>query len=144
MFDRPTIRPDALRHAREAAGLTQHQLAVRLELSGGERVSSWETGRVQPHFAQLRNLSVVLGISIADLLDLPDGGLSLRLMRLRTGLEISELAKNVGVSSRTVRRWEEGEYRRLPAESRQADLAQALLVSPAIVREALLANGSNE
>ncbi|UJH71783.1 helix-turn-helix transcriptional regulator [Ornithinimicrobium sp. INDO-MA30-4] len=48
MFDRPTIRPDALRHAREAAGLTQHQLAVRLDLSGGERVSSWELGRAQP------------------------------------------------------------------------------------------------
>ncbi|UJH71782.1 helix-turn-helix transcriptional regulator [Ornithinimicrobium sp. INDO-MA30-4] len=59
-------------------------------------------------------------------------------------METSELAKKVGVSNRTMRRWEEGEYRRLPAESRQAELAQALLVSPASVREALLANGSNE
>lgn len=79
------FRGAALRHAREKAGLTQHQLAHRIGVAGEERVSRWELGTSTPQPATLSRLAKALGIRMADLLDDADGPADLRVLRLEAG-----------------------------------------------------------
>lgn len=44
----PALDGDALRRARERAGLSQNELARRVGLAAGDRVSRWERGRRGP------------------------------------------------------------------------------------------------
>lgn len=131
------IRPAELRRAREEAGFTQHQLAREVGVVGGERVSRWELGRSAPRLEQLRRIAEVLGVSIADLLELPETGLGLRELRLLAGLDALELAMKVNVSARTLRRWEEGEFQREVPLGTQRLLGSALGVSVGEVDQAL-------
>ncbi len=55
---------------RTEKGLSQNQLGDLLGISG-KAVSKWETGNSKPHVEMIKKLSLVLGIEISRLLDLP-------------------------------------------------------------------------
>ena len=57
----------AIRRLREARGLTQAQLAERIEVSG-KTVSKWETGRGLPDISLLSPLASALGVSLLELM----------------------------------------------------------------------------
>ena len=134
----PAIDPSVVREARERAGLTQLQLAYRVGVVGGERISSWERGLSRPRTpAMLHALAKALKVSPVSLLVEPAGGPDLRWLRFAAGLSTAELAKRVGVSSATIQRWESGQRGRpLPMEVIAA-LAGALRVAPSVARAAL-------
>lgn len=56
-----------LRELREAAGLTQEQLAGKLLISP-ERIAAWESGAQVPTQMQARRLAAVLGLRPAAVL----------------------------------------------------------------------------
>ncbi len=60
---------DVLRKARKAMGLTQAEVAARLEVSESA-VRMWELGQREPDVQMLRNLSLLLGIPADKLLGL--------------------------------------------------------------------------
>ena len=62
---------DAILNARKNAGLTQEQLAERAYVTR-QAVSRWETGESEPSIDMRKLLANILGISVAELLDLPD------------------------------------------------------------------------
>ncbi|WP_363321972.1 helix-turn-helix transcriptional regulator [uncultured Serinicoccus sp.] len=96
-----------LRAARERAGLTQRAVALALGVAGGERVSAWEAGRGTPRDTQLAPLAKILNLTVEE-----PGNREppLRLLGLRAGLSVPTFAAAVGLSVRTVFRWESGEY----------------------------------
>lgn len=56
---------------RKALGLTQKQLAEKLNMSD-KSVSKWERGQVLPDTAKIPKLAKVLGCSVADLFAKPE------------------------------------------------------------------------
>jgi transcriptional regulator with XRE-family HTH domain len=134
----PAIDPSVVREARERAGLTQLQLAYRVGVVGGERISSWERGLSRPRTpAVLHALAKALKVSPVSLLVEPAQGPDLRWLRFAAGLSTAELAERAGTSITTIHRWENGELQRaLPTDMVRA-LARALKVSPERVRHAI-------
>ena len=55
-----------IRELREAAGLTQLELAYRLGVTPAT-VSLWERRRVEPKASQVRALALLLGVSMDDI-----------------------------------------------------------------------------
>ncbi|WP_162529326.1 helix-turn-helix transcriptional regulator [Segeticoccus rhizosphaerae] len=137
MVTEPEFHPAALRAARERAGLTQHQLAHRLGVAGGERVSRWELGLSTPRAESLAELALVLAIRVDDLLQPPPILPTLRVLRLRAGFGGRELARRARMSFATYMRWESGSVRRTPSDPLLAPLAGALDVEMALVRTAV-------
>ncbi|HEX7536489.1 MAG TPA: helix-turn-helix transcriptional regulator [Dermatophilaceae bacterium] len=133
----PTFDQEALRRARERAGLTQHELARRVGVAGGERVSMWERGASQPRPELLPPLAAALGLTPADLL-VPDLiGSDLRRLRFLAGLSSAELAEAIHLSKVTLKRWEAGHLERLPVSGTLKALAGALGVTVPAVRQAM-------
>jgi len=62
-----TILAANLKAAREAQGLTQHALALKVGSQGFE-VSRWEQGKHRPHDIKLVALADALGVTVAWLL----------------------------------------------------------------------------
>jgi len=62
---------EAIQNARKAAGLTQEQLAAKAFVTR-QAVSRWETGESEPGIDMRKLLASILGVPVADLLDLPD------------------------------------------------------------------------
>lgn len=96
----------ALRRAREAQGLTQADLARMVGVAGGERVSRWELGRGRPGPAMTSALCQALNLEPADLM--PEEALSLRGLRLRRGLTLTQLADQTGLNVHCIQQWERG------------------------------------
>ena len=134
----PAIDPTVLREARERAGLTQLQLATRVGVVGGERISSWERGLSRPRTpAVLHALAKALKVAPVALLVEPPDGHDLRWLRFAAGLSTAELAERAGTSVSTIHRWENGQLQRpLPTDMLRA-LAAALRVSQGQVRTAI-------
>ena len=134
----PAIDPTVLREARERAGLTQLQLATRVGVVGGERISNWERGLSRPRTPKvLHALAGALRVKPASLLAEPVDGPDLRHLRFVAGLSTAELAKKVGVSAATVQRWESGQRTRTPPTDGVKLLAKALGVPAAVARAAI-------
>lgn len=55
-----------IRELREAAGLTQAQLAARLEVTPSS-VYAWEAGKSEPRATQLRALARLFGVCMDDI-----------------------------------------------------------------------------
>lgn len=134
----PVFSAQALRDARLRAGLTQGELARRIGVAGGERVSEWERGQARVRSAtRLHALAAALGVNPVDLLQAPSGRRGLRWYRMLAGLTPAELARAASVSVPTVKRWEaHGTARGLPVAT-LTGLAAALGVTPDAVAEAL-------
>ncbi|MGH3498940.1 MAG: helix-turn-helix domain-containing protein [Nocardioidaceae bacterium] len=133
-----SVDPAALRAARQAAGLTQGQLARALGLAGGEAVSVWERGAFEPQRAALlHRVAEVLGVAVPELLRCDGGKIDLRYLRLVAGLESTDIADQLHVALSTYRRWERGAWTRTPGVAVIASLARAFGVSPDVVTSAL-------
>jgi transcriptional regulator with XRE-family HTH domain len=61
----------AIRHFREAARLTQEQLALAIDGHNAD-ISRLETGDANPEFSTLSNVADGLGVSIAQIFSLGD------------------------------------------------------------------------
>ncbi|MFC3689244.1 helix-turn-helix transcriptional regulator [Aquipuribacter hungaricus] len=136
MDSTPGLRPGALRAARLAAGLTQHELARRIEVAGGERIASWERGAVVPRAHLVQRLVQVLQVPAEQLLA-PSEVMGLRQLRVAAGLSARELADKVHVSVPTLARWESGRFTRPLRHEGIRLLAQSLDVPVERVQQAL-------
>lgn len=58
---------DRIRQAREVAGISQHRLAVALDVTGAT-IASWEHGRYEPRASQVEAIAARCGCSAAWLL----------------------------------------------------------------------------
>lgn len=58
---------------RQAAGLTQNQLAKKLHVSRSS-IAMWETGKSHPRASMLVELSKVLGVTVDQLLEVGGNG----------------------------------------------------------------------
>lgn len=132
-----SVDPAALRAARQKAGLTQHQVARRLDVAGGEAVARWERGASEPKPATLRRLADVLGVAAGDLLQRDGDKVDLRYLRLAAGLDSSAVAAEMHVTMNTYLRWERGAWTQMPGESVINGLARSFHVAPATVISAL-------
>ena len=93
------IDPNALRAAREEAGLTQHELARLVGAAGGERISRWELGTSSPRPDFLVRLAKALDIPTLRLIHLDGDVPDLRALRLQAGLTVPDLARSVNVAA---------------------------------------------
>ena len=59
---------NSIKKYREAAGMTQEELAARVGVSSSGIVSMWEAGYRTPRVATLKLLSVIFGCTIDELL----------------------------------------------------------------------------
>lgn len=133
----PELDGEALRLARERAGLSQTQLARAIGVADGQRVSRWERGEARPRSAgQLATLASALGVTPRQLLATPTGDPPLRWFRFAVGLSVDDLAKAVHVSSATVKRWE-AEGLAAPSVALVRAVSEALSAPPADVERAL-------
>ena len=130
------IDPNALRAAREEAGLTQHELARLVGAAGGERISRWELGTSSPRPDFLVRLAEALDIPTLRLIHLDGDVPDLRALRLQTGLTVTELATSLNVAVPTYYAWEQGRWTRLPASKALEALAQAFGESLEVVAAA--------
>jgi transcriptional regulator with XRE-family HTH domain len=129
MLSDPIVSPEALRAAREKAGLTQHELARLVGVAGGERVSRWERGSSAPRPDVLHRVAAVLGIGPRDLLTPLVGSPDVRRLRTLAGLSLEALAARAHTSVSTVNRWEAGRIERIPDRVTLDPVAAALRVT---------------
>lgn len=109
------IDRDALRRAREAAGLTQHQLAVAVDAAGAGRVGAWEAGRAAPSVLNVARLAQALGVSASVLLSPEEQQRGdLRAVRLSLGLSVAQVADRAGMPRSSYLRWEHGDFVHIP------------------------------
>lgn len=127
------VDPSALRAAREAAGLTQHELARLIGVAGGERISRWELGTSEPRPEFLMKLASVLNIPTLNLIDLSGEVPDLRALRLQAGLAATDLVARASISKATYLRWEAGDWSRLPGNATIEALSQGLGVPADVV-----------
>ena len=84
----PAINGPALRDAREAAGLTQADLARAIGVVGGERISMWERGLARPRNPRLLHAAAAaVGVPATFLLEASADGPTMRWLRFAAGLE---------------------------------------------------------
>lgn len=127
-----------LRELRRSRGLTQHALGLRIGRSEAA-ICSWELGRVVPSWLSIRRLARALDVDDGTLCEgmswpappvvvSSADGLSpselLRWRRLQEGMNCAQVARCVGVTAQTVRRWESGDFR--PRRAVVARLIRAL------------------
>lgn len=114
----------ALRRARLAAGLTQHQLAVTAGVSGAGRVGTWESGRAAPSVVSLVRLAQALGLSASELLLSEDERRGeLQAVRLSLGLSAAQVADAAGMPRSSYLRWEHGNFIKIPSHAALNPLA---------------------
>jgi transcriptional regulator with XRE-family HTH domain len=114
-----------LRELRRDRGLTQNALGQRIGRTEAA-ICGWELGRVTPSPSSIRRLARALSVDDAELCGRmlwPQPSLILtssgelgpheliRLRRLEQGLSRAQVARCVGVTAQTVRRWEGGDFR---------------------------------
>lgn len=139
LSSRPLVDADALRQARERAGLTQHGLARLVGVAGGERVSRWERGASDPRPETLQRIAKALQVEVQGLLTPSDGDADLRRLRVLAGLSARQVAERTHVSVPTYARWEAGQIERPLADATLEALGEALGVAVSEVTAALAA-----
>ncbi|WP_373284550.1 helix-turn-helix domain-containing protein [Flexivirga endophytica] len=132
----PDFSPSALRSARVRAGLTQHELARLVGVSGGERVSVWERGEMAPRARTVSALAIALNVSVEELLGIASEAPDLRALRRRVALSTAEVAESAFVSTSTYERWERGVSSRMPGVDSLRGMAAKLAVDQLAVRRA--------
>jgi transcriptional regulator with XRE-family HTH domain len=126
----PAIDVEALRAARESAGLTQSQLARIMDVAGGERVSQWERGEARPRSPKLlAAVARAIGVPARSLLVEPSDGLTLRWLRFAAGLSLEEVAEQIHFSWTALRRLEAHGSRR-PVPVATVELLASVLMVP--------------
>ncbi|TLV03100.1 helix-turn-helix domain-containing protein [Dyadobacter luticola] len=62
-----SITGQRIKKYRELKGLSQDELARRIDRPGKQSISHWETGRSEPSLAEVRKLAEVLDATVAQL-----------------------------------------------------------------------------
>lgn len=103
-------RPDALRKARKAAGLTQAELAASVGVTR-EAVGRWEAGTA-PRLDRISAVASALGLKhAADLVERPEANwASLAAIRVHAGLTQRRLAERSGLPRSSIQAVERGAF----------------------------------
>lgn len=126
-----------MRAARIRARLTQHDLAVKLGLSGGALVSKWEHGTHAPRADLMYPLAHALGVEITDLLPASAvGAPNLRDLRVAASLSVRRLSEVTRIPASTLAEWESGRGARQLSEASAVVVADALDVDASVVHRA--------
>lgn len=136
-YARVPIDAARLRELRRARGWSQHRLSVEVGVQGGATVSAWETGATVPHPRTLLKVAEVLGVAPGSLLAGAPEGFGLAELRVTAGLSRRALARESNASMTTVRRWEAGDFKRMPGRGTLVSVADALGVPLPVLVEAL-------
>lgn len=122
-----------IRFARKELGLTQKQLAERLNITP-TIISEWETGARNPKISSLQKIADILGLSITELCNFESPkinnqtfGNRLRTARKAKCMTQSELADKCHCMDVQIRKYESGQND--PSLSKLIQLARALDVS---------------
>lgn len=86
---------DRLRQLREAANLTQTQLAARLNVSK-QAISNWENNNITPAVEQIRNIAYFFGCTTDYLLEMDH--------KYRTIIEIEDLTQEQAAHLQSIAR----------------------------------------
>ncbi len=132
------LKVDLLRNLRRRRGLSQHEMSMCVGVRGAGAVSAWERGVAVPRPATLVRIAGVLGVEPLELLALDEATLSLRELRVSRGMTLRALARSANTTPSTLRRWESGDFIKLPGLNVVLALSRALGVGPARVEEALM------
>ncbi len=116
--------------------MTQSDLARRIGVVGGERVSRWELGRSQPRPDLLVRMAEELDLRPGQLILAASSVPDLRALRLAAGLDAYEVVEAVHLSLPTYRKWEQGRWGRMPTTGTLATLARTFKVSRSEVEQA--------
>ena len=125
--------PDRLRQLRVAAGLTQHELAMRTG-TDASTIGKYESGSRTPYVDRLASLASALGVTPAELTQIGFDPGRLRQLRVAAGWSQRELAARAGTDRPTIAEYESGD--RAPFYDRLAMLASALGVPPTELTQA--------
>ncbi|MGI8946606.1 MAG: helix-turn-helix domain-containing protein [Ornithinimicrobium sp.] len=138
-YARVPLDTERLRTLRLRKGWSQHALSVKVGVQGAAAISAWERGVATPRPSTLSRVAEVLGVEPSELLSVDHAdGLALRELRVSRGMSLKELAEAANASSSAVRRWESGDFRKMPARDVVGALARALDVPVARVETALV------
>lgn len=130
---------DRLRDLRRQRGWSQHTLSLKVGVQGAAAVSAWERGLAVPRPAMLVRVAGVLGVEPVELLAVDDAeDLPLRELRVLRGFSLRQLADAATTSPSTLRRWESGDFVRMPEGVAVRALARALDIAPARVERGLV------
>lgn len=99
--------PDALRQARREAGFVQTETA-RLAKIGTETLRRWESGAASPQVDLLARVVEVLGVTIADVVLVPEDDRYPGDFRVLLGLTQPQLGAKAGLPTQTVSSVERG------------------------------------
>lgn len=138
-YARPRMDTGRLRELRLGKGMSQHALSLKVGVQGAAAISAWERGVATPRPSTLLQVAKVLGVDPIELLAV-DGteGRTLQELRVVRGMTLRELAGAASTSPSTLRRWESGDFVRVPGADVVRALARALDVDPAQVEAALM------
>ena len=126
-----------MREARRAAGMTQAELARRVGVAGGERVSVWERGLAAPSAVAVARMAEVLGVDPVALSGSSGEMSPMATLRVQAQLTSSGLAEAMGVTARTISRWESPKTTDVPPERVHDRVAAVLGVSVQRLRAVL-------
>lgn len=102
------FQPEQLVVARRAAGISQRELA-RLARLNADTVRRWETGDSSPQVDLLARVTAAIGISIADVVTVPEGERYPGDWRVLRGLTQPMLGAAAGVTTQIIGSVERGE-----------------------------------
>ncbi|MDV7246349.1 MULTISPECIES: helix-turn-helix transcriptional regulator [Rhodococcus] len=102
------FQPDQLERARRSAGVSQRELA-RLARLNADTIRRWELGDSSPQVDLLARVTAAIGVSISDLVKVPEGDRYPGDWRILRGLTQPQLGAAAGVTTQIVGSVERGE-----------------------------------
>ncbi|MEU2005911.1 helix-turn-helix domain-containing protein [Rhodococcus sp. NPDC019627] len=102
------FQPDQLEKARRSAGVSQRELA-RLARLNADTIRRWELGDSSPQVDLLARVTAAIGVSISDLVKVPEGDRYPGDWRILRGLTQPQLGAAAGVTTQIVGSVERGE-----------------------------------
>lgn len=126
------FQPDQLEKARRSAGVSQRELA-RLARLNADTIRRWELGDSSPQVDLLARVTAAIGISIPDVVKVPEGERYPGDWRILRGLTQPQLGAAAGVTTQIVGSIERGEISLSDNVAKR--LSAALQISESELRE---------
>lgn len=126
------FEPERLAAARRAAGVSQREIA-RLARVNADTVRRWELGETSPQIDLLNRAAAALGVTIADLVHIPENDRFPGDWRVLRGMTQPMLGAAAGVTTQIVGSIERGEISL--SENMARKIAAALEITEAELRE---------
>ncbi|CAN5277165.1 hypothetical protein BH20ACT5_BH20ACT5_08860 [soil metagenome] len=134
----PEFSGARLTEARQAAGLSEEDLAAAIGASSGLRIRAWESGeaeRPRPRFVPL--LARALGTDALTLLDVDPDDPPLAALRIDDGKTNQQLHEETGLGTMRYQRMESGNNAYEVDQDTVEALARAFAVTPDRIRAAV-------